>query len=222
MAVRRSSASDVASVTLAATVERVATRIDPASGVRDEATFIGAGGEELFCVAYHPPSPPRGGIVICCSLLAEEMKLYRTEVLAARTFASQGFAVIRFHYRGTGHSGGLAESATVASMLDDTFRAAEFLAKWTGGQSITFCGARWGGPLSGLAATRRPDSSHVMWEPAVDGERYFRDALRARQMSAVARGGGSMMPMEQVLAEMEATGYVDALGYSIHIGLYRS
>jgi len=222
MAVIRSSASDVVSVTRAATVERVATRIDPVSGVREEAAFVGAGEEELFCVVYHPVSIPRGGIVICCSLLAEQLKLYRTEVLAARAFASRGFAVIRYHYRGMGHSGGVTESTTLASMLDDTVRAAEFLAERTGGHSVTFCGARWGGLLAGLAASRSSDSSLVMWEPVVDGERYFREALRAGQMSAVVRGGGTMMTMGQILAEMEATGYVDTLGYPIHLGLYRS
>ncbi len=201
---------------------RRATRVDTVSRVSEDATFIKAGEDELFCVVHHSASPPRGGVVICCSILAEHLWLYGTEVLAARAFAANGFAVIRFHYRGTGHSGGLAEAATLDSMLEDTFVAADFLTDATGVRSIAFCGARWGAIVAGLAACQHPDSPLAMWEPAIDGDRYLGETLRAQQMISVANGSRSRVTMGEVLQEMRTAGYADVLGYPMYLRLYES
>ncbi len=201
---------------------RGATRRDPTLGFREEAAFLPSGADEIFGVTYLPESRPRAGIVLCCSLFAEHLKLYRTEVLAARAFAASGFAVIRFHYRGTGHSGGLTEGATARTMVDDAVWAADILLDRTGAGQVVFCGARWGGLVAGLAAHRRPGAPLALWEPVVDGETFLRAMLRARRMSALVRGEAAAAATSSAAEEFQANGVIDMMGYPIHLGLYDS
>ncbi len=201
---------------------RIATRTDSVSQVSEDATFVTAGEDELFCVLYRPASTPRGRVVICSSILAEHLTLYRPEVLAARAFAANGFAVIRFHYRGTGHSGGVPEAMTLDSMIDDTLVAADVLVDATGARPMVFCGARWGAMVAGLAARRRPHISVAMWEPAIDSDRFLGEAIRAQQMVALTSGESNMITREQALQEMRSAGYADLLGHPIYLRLYES
>lgn len=201
---------------------RSATRTDTVTRIREDAAFITAGEDELFCVVYRPASTPRGGIVICSSILAEHLTLYRTEVEAARAFTADGFAVIRFHYRGTGNSRGSPEAMTLDSMLDDASVAADVLADATDARSIAFCGARWGAMVAGLAARRSPHIPIAMWEPALDGSRFLGETLRAQQMISIASGTRSMMTMGQAMQDMRTAGYADVLGFPIHLRLYES
>lgn len=201
---------------------RTATRLDPASGVREDAGFVAAGDDEMFCVVYRPPSAPRRGVVICCSLLAEQLRLYRTEVRAARALAARGFAVVRFHYRGTGHSGGSARTITLDSMVGDARRAAAVLAERTGAPSTVFCGARWGACVAGLAAAGSAGAPLVLWEPVVDWDRYVREAFRAHKVRVMTTGEGAARTMTHAIEEMRATGYLDLLGFPIYLGLHES
>lgn len=201
-------------------VTRMATRIDPVLQIREDATLIrDAEHDDMFCVIYRPVSEARGGIVICSALLAEHLKTYRTEVLAARAFAARGFAVARFHYRGTGHSGGVTETATVSTMLHDVAEASEYLSKLADVPLLAFCGVRWGALIGGLAAHSVPGAPLVLWEPVVDGTRYFRDIFRARQMSALTRGE-QITTAPHVLEELRTIGFVDVMGYPVHSDLY--
>ncbi len=202
---------------------RAVTRVDPVSGVRETAGFIPRGGkDEFFIVRHAPPAAARAGIVICGSLFAEQLKLYRAEVRAARALAAQGFAVARFHYWGMGHSGGHTEEATLTTMLEDAARVADLLGSETGAKTLIFSGARWGGFVAGLAAARYAASPVVLWEPVLEGARFFRETFRAKQMSAVAGGRGSVTTVATALEELRSAGFVDVLGYSITASLVES
>lgn len=201
--------------------DRVASYVDPLTRAKEDATYIRAGGAELFCVLHRASATPRCGIVVCPSLYAEELKIYGTQVLAARAFAAAGFAVMRFHYRGTGHSGGVMDDSTVDTMLEDVSTAIAHLNEQVGVRSLAFCGGRWGAFIAGLAAREHPGAPLILWEPVVDGHGYFRDIFRASQLSALA-GGASALTVTQAVEQLRATGCVDTLGYPIHRGLYDS
>ncbi len=200
---------------------RVASHVDPSTRTREDATFIRAGDTEMFCVVHRGPSTPRGGVVICPSIYTEELKIYGTQVLAARAFSAAGFAAVRFHYRGTGHSGGVFEDCTVDTMLEDVDAAAAYLKEQAGVPSLAFCGGRWGGFIAGLAAQGRPGAALILWEPVVDGHGYFRDIFRASQLSALA-GGASALTVTQAVEQLQAGSVVDTLGYPIYGRLYSS
>lgn len=185
--------------------------------------FVPSGsGEEMFCVLYRPVRPPRRGIVICYSALAEQLRLYRLEVLAARAFAAQGHAVIRFHYRGAGHSGGLTEAMTLDTMIEDAERAACLLGAETGVAAIGWCGARWGALVAGLAALRHPEDPVALWAPVTDADQYLAEALQARRLRATLRRMDARTTIAEAREEMRRSGYLDVLGFPMHRGLYES
>ncbi len=200
---------------------RVASYADPVSHAREDATFISMGESELFCVLHRTSSTPRAGVVICPSILVEELKIYGTQVLTARALAAAGFAVVRLHYRGTGHSSGVFKDSTVQTMLEDVAAATGYLKDQTGVQPLAFCGGRWGGLMAGLAAQQHPAAPLILWEPVVDGPAYFREVFRASQLSALA-GGASALTVTQAVEQLRSAGMLDTLGYAIHRGLYES
>ena len=202
-------------------MERVATRSDPLTGAREDATFIEAADQELFCVVHRPASTPRVGVVFCPSLFAEEQKMYGTQVLTARALADAGFAAVRFHYRGTGHSGGVIDALTVETMLEDVSRARAYLEEMTGVMPLGFCGGRFGGLMAALAAQAHQAAALMLWEPVLDGRSYFRDIFRASQLSALA-GGASAVTVGQAVERLRAERTVDVLGQPIHLSLYES
>ncbi len=201
---------------------RVAVRTDPILGIREDALFLPAHEDVIFCVVHRPQRAARGAVVICCSLYAEQLKLYRAEVLLARTLTREGVAVARFHYRGTGHSGGLPARVTLASMLEDAAIVGGFLRQGLPPVPLVFCGARWGGLVAGLAAARHPGAPLVLWEPVVQGMRFFEEILRARQMSALAGRTLAAAQRSSAPEELQTRGWIDAMGYPIHRALYES
>jgi alpha-beta hydrolase superfamily lysophospholipase len=203
------------------TGERVATYTDPVTRTREDATFTAADGSEIFCVVHRPAGTPRAGVVFCPPIFTEEHKIYGTQVLSARACAASGFAAIRFHYRGTGHSGGVFADATVDTMLADVSTAIAHLERETGASSLAFVGGRWGGLIAGIAACARPGAPVIFWEPALDGPAYFRDVFRASQLSALA-GGASALTVTQAVQRLMTDGVLDALGYPVHRALYES
>ncbi|HET8679148.1 MAG TPA: alpha/beta fold hydrolase [bacterium] len=200
---------------MANTGGRVARYVDPTHGTGEDAAFIPAGDGELFCVVHHPPDTARGGVIICPSIFAEEHKIYGAQVLAARSFAAAGFAVLRFHYRGTGHSSGVVDDLTADTMLDDVTRVVNFLRDRQGIRELVFCGGRLGGLIASLAATAHPGAGVMLWEPAIDGQSYFREIFRASQLSALA-GGASALTVAQAIERVRTAGVLDTLGYPVH------
>jgi alpha-beta hydrolase superfamily lysophospholipase len=201
---------------------RTATLIDPVTRVRQEATFVPVGPNDMFCMIHRPASAARRAVVICPSILAEQSVLCGAEVRAARILAAQGYAVMRFHYRGTGHSGGRPEAVTVASMADDARFAAETLVRETGIASLVFAGARWGAVAAGLAAADYPPAPLALWEPVVDGARYLPEILRAQAVRALTEQVDLAKTPAHVEREVTETGFADVLAYPVHRALYES
>lgn len=199
----------------------VATRTDQAGGFAEEASFREVSGSHVFTVAYLPAGSVQMGVVICCSLLVEQLTNYRHEVLLARALASRGFAVQRFHYRGTGHSEGEEAEISLDTMAADALGAAAWLQSRTGAQQLAFMGTRWGALVAAMVAREHPGGPLVLWDPIVDGGRYFRELIRGRLVREMkdpraAAGAGSWKD------ELDQKGRIDILGYPLHRSLYDS
>ena len=200
-----------------------AVREESASGVREHAGFVGDDGERIFSYCHLPSRRPIAGLVICSPLYAEFLHNYRKEVLLARNLARAGFAVQRFHYRGSGNSEGEAGSITLASMIEDALAAVLALRSKAQISNIAFLGTRLGGIVAAAVANRFDDAPLVLWEPVIRPDSYFREAFRAAAVRELRQGSDAKTARDRVtVQELESKGFVDVLGYSVHLTLYRS
>jgi alpha/beta superfamily hydrolase len=200
----------------------LARSVDPDRGTQEEAGFFGRGPLRIFGALTLPPGTPHAGVVICCPFQAELLKTYRREVLLARSLAGRGFAVQRFHYRGSGNSDGDAFDATFETMREDTAAAAERVSERAGVRRVAFVGTRLGGLIAAAVAGSRPHPSPIaLWEPVVDPEVYFREVFRGLFVRDLKEDGGSRGRADP-LDELEREGSVDVLGYTITARLRES
>ena len=200
----------------------VARRVDREGRFLEEAAFRDVDGSKVFTVAHIPDAGARTGVVVCCSILVEHLTNYRHEVLLARSLAANGIAVQRFHYRGTGHSTGDEEATSLETMVEDTRAAAGFLRERTGINRVVFLGTRLGAMVAGLAAQPHPESPLVLWEPAADGARYFRELIRGRLVRELRDASLAAGSTDAWKSELEEKGWVDILGYPLRKSMYES
>ncbi len=180
-------------------------------GTTERVGFFG----ELFGVTHVPASDPVGRVLICSPLHSEFLKNNRREVLLGRRLATLGFAVQRFHYRGTGNSYGHASELTIETMTADASSAAGHLLDVAGPGTVDVVSTR----LAALATTAvtGPASRIALWEPVNDGKRYFRELTRAVLILGVKHGAGrTAADLEE---EFATTGSLDIAGFSVTSGL---
>jgi pimeloyl-ACP methyl ester carboxylesterase len=199
-----------------------ASRVDAAAGVRVVVEFFGVDGSRMFGSRQTPVNAAASGVVICPALQAEFLRNYRREVDLGHDLAARGFAVQRFHYRGSGNSDGDTSDATFETMRDDALAAAESLARTEELEALAFVGARWGAMVAAAAASRFDRAPLVLWEPMTQPRTYFRELFRAGQIHEMRKGGVNPRSSEEQLAEMRRTGFLDVLGYAIDRPLYES
>jgi len=202
------------------TTER-AVRVDLRTAVREEVCFFGRDGHRMFGCTHRPAAAPIAGVVICSPLQSEFLANYRREVILARCLTERGFAVQRFHYRGTGHSDGETRDVTFDTMVDDAASAVGWLRERTGVSGLAFVGTRLGGMVAAAAAAQLDEAPLILWEPAVDGGRYFRDVFRSVHIYYLKEGRVAP-PTEGMLDEIRRTGTLTMLGFSIDLPLYES
>jgi pimeloyl-ACP methyl ester carboxylesterase len=199
----------------------VARRTDHAAGFREEIAFVPVGGEGMFTVMHLPDRGASFGVLICCSILVEHLTNYRHEVLLARSLAARGVAVMRFHYRGTGHSSGTETGVSLSTMIEDAHAALDHCRERTGVARLGFMGTRWGALVAAGAADAHPDGPLALWDPVFDGGRYFRELIRGRLVREM-KDTRFASPASSWLSEMEQKGFIDVLGHPLHRALYES
>jgi hypothetical protein len=201
-----------------------ATRLDPASGVTEEASFLPVGDERMFVFDHLPRGETRASVVVCSPIHAAFLHNYRKEVILARSLAASGVAVTRFHYRGSGSSDGNAEDLGFSSMLFDCMTAFEAIRRKKRVEKVVFLGTQLGAIVAAAAARETGTSPIVAWEPVVDPHRHFREMVRAaavRELRHQVRGASTSHHAPSI-ESLTTTGVVDVLGFSLHAGLYRS
>jgi alpha/beta superfamily hydrolase len=199
-----------------------ATRIDPATGAREEVAFFG-GADRLFGCLHLPRSGSEAGLLICSPVASEFEKNYRRETLVAWALASRGVAVGRFHYRGVGHSDGDSAALSIERMVEDAAAAAGHLTERTGVTRLAFLGTRLGALVAAATARRDGAAPLVLWEPVVEGTRYFTEVFRAGSMADLSEGRRDAAPSEEeVVTRLAAEGRVDIVGHTIGKPLYDS
>ena len=115
------------------------------------------------------------------------------EVRLGAALAAEGFAVIRFHYRGQGHSDGDTGDVTFESLRDDALAATEYLQSEADVPGVSFIGSRVGALVAGAVSAGYADSRLVLWEPIVDPSRYLREAQRSMSIARMSGSGPDSM-----------------------------
>lgn len=185
------------------------TRVDRATGIEEHARFLGPPGERIFSILALPAGEVRGGVVIAPSLLTDRIRLYRDEVSVARRLAARGLAVLRFDYRGFGHSDGQTGVADQETMLEDLAVAVQDLENHVDGAAISLVGSRFGSAL--IAQSLQLTQHSVLWYPVLSGHEYFRLAFRGHMVGSMHREGGEATPTRQ----LTESGYANVLGYRV-------
>jgi alpha/beta superfamily hydrolase len=151
-------------------------------------------GDELFG-AFHATGDAAARVVVFCAPFGEEKKCsYRTFVETARELAETGVAALRFDYFGTGDSDGHFSEFAPRRAIGDIAAAAVEARELAGTEHVVLLGLRLGGALA-LAAAKKAAASHViLWQPVLDGKRFFgltvkRQMLR-QQLIGVGETGG--------------------------------
>jgi pimeloyl-ACP methyl ester carboxylesterase len=142
-----------------------------------EAFYFGSEGIYLFG-AYHPAqnTSKREGIVICNPFGQESMRAHRALRRLAINLAAQGYAVLRFDYRGTGDSVGTLAGVTVEDWLEDIRVAMQELMDIATVPKVSLLGLRLGALLAGqVAANNSKVSRLVLWDPIASGQAYIDD-----------------------------------------------
>jgi len=205
--------------------ESDATWLDPRTGVREAATFFGAGRLKRFGCLRVPHGAAIAGVVICPPTYEDYRRIYRKEVLLARALAAQGIAAFRFDYRGFGNSDGEIQDTSFNAMMEDALEAVEWLQRRIGVERIALMGARWGG-LIAAGASRITNAPLSLWEPVLDPDSYFREAFRARLVRSMHQGAdsgsGPQPPGDPFREELDRDGFVDLHGWPIGRTLYQS
>lgn len=199
-----------------------ASRIDHDRRIQVHVDFLDAGPERMIGFLHTPLDPPRGGVVLCSSLHAEMMGNYRKEVLLAERLAERGLAVQRFHYRGTGNSGGLDADVTLDSLQDDARTWHQNLLDKTSVADVGFFGVRFGALAAAGAANASPGAPVAFWQPVLDPQLYFREIFRSQLMRELKSGKGPGPGATSLDDQLTSAGIADVLGYSIHETLYKS
>lgn len=201
-----------------------ASRVDAKAGVREDIEFIGAGPERIFSTLHTPTDQTKGAVLLCSSILAELLSGYQEEVWLCRLLAEQGFAVRRFHYRGTGHSDGESEDITYEGLVEDARVVADHLRTETGLDRIGVIGTRVGAVVGASIVSGQPGMPLALIQPVLDLEKLFKEMGRARKISLMNEEGRSPEegPPEDMFAVLERERSVDVLGYTLTEPIYRS
>lgn len=195
-----------------------ARRVDSETGVEELAEFFGDGPERMLGIRYSPTrSQPVGGVVICEPLAAQFVAYYRFGALMARRLAAMGFAVQRFHYRGTGNSDEAV--ITIDSVYEDALSAADLLREATGLADVGFVGVQVGALPAARAS--RDGSPLIVDSPPSSGRLFLRNAFRAHAV-ALMQDGIQAPSRDEILRDLRDNGAVALLSSRMPLSLYES
>lgn len=158
----------------------------------------------------------------------EKLWSHRVFVSFARLLAARGFPVLRFDYQGAGDSSGDASDTTLSSYIEDVGRAAGvFAARRPSLKRIGIIGLRLGATIAALALERSDekrfrDAPLILWDPILDGDKYFQELLRVNLGTQLAVYGAVRDTRETLQARIRTGGRVNVDGYEIGGRLFES
>lgn len=154
--------------------------------------LIPAGESDLAAILHMPNDPPEANVplvMICHGFIGSKTGVNRLFVKAARQLCAQGFAVLRFDYRGAGESEGNYGDNTFASLVDQTHAVLSYAhaLEAIDRSKIVLLGHSLGGAVAVMTAARdRRVHNLALWAPVlypksdilrIVGNYIYREAL---------------------------------------------
>ena len=203
-------------------------------GKNQEPLFFGKD-NRMYGVLHCPSGSGLGrkkrGIIFCSSFGDEFMKTYGQMVSWARELSSLGYFVLRFHYYGTGDSGGDYSQVTLTGMASDIQEAIKFLRNKTGVEEVGLFGFRLGATLAAKAASvENTDSLSdskvsflILWSPIINTKNYLESFLRLRIAKELVYQKESQVKFTRadMIRVLESGREVDVIGYAVSSELYK-
>jgi exosortase A-associated hydrolase 2 len=187
----------------------------------EQSVLIPRGRETLSGMLYQPDGEIRCGMVMCAPLFEERKSSHRVMVDAARTFAANGCAVLRFDYCGRGDSTGDFKNYSCPDWREDITCAARFMNGQTGLNRLGLLGLRLGASLAFEAARMNESFDFtVLWEPIIHGQRYFDYELRRKLIREMVTFGQSRVTRETLLKDLKDGQPIDLDGYAVTSRLF--
>lgn len=187
-----------------------------ACGVRYSAGFEAFPDGQRFTNEWTPVGmAPRRAVVLLPPFGEEMNKSRRTIAIAARLFASQGFAVRAFDPAGTGDSEGEFGDATWAHWTSDAnFAIASIAEKYSA--PLTLWAIRSGALL--LPGLDPVFDDLLLWHPVTSGDAYLTQLLRLK-VAADTFAGVEGTTTKQLRSQLASGQTLEIAGYELNPGL---
>jgi exosortase A-associated hydrolase 2 len=181
--------------------------------------FFGQESHQLFGVLVRPAGRARTGLVFCPPFGEEMVSTYARFARWSKELADRGFAVLRYHPRGTGESH--ASLFTLDSAAQDAATAVRWLREHGEVDRVGIFGLRFGASVAVNAAAQA--DFLVFWSPIINLRLYFRDLLRLRMTKEMIHRKADRVNVttKDLTSELEAGRSIDLLGYEASPELYR-
>ena len=151
------------------------------------AFYLESEGQSLFAWLHRPVRlAVTHGILLCPPLGHELVHSHRTLRHLAEKLASQGFAVLRIDYHGTGDSEGAHDAPDLIARWQANLRDSALWLRTEGGcQKVSLIGLRLGASLAVLHAAQVEVQNLVLWAPITRGKRYVRELTALSKTAAL-------------------------------------
>lgn len=186
-----------------------------------EQFFFGEDSNKLFGVLARPSGRAHTGIVICPPCGEEMVSTYARFARWSKELADRGFAVMRYHARGTGESDGKSTDFTVTGAAEDAASAVKWMRENGNVERVGLFGLRFGATAA-VHAKAEADFL-ILWAPILNLRTYIRDLLRMRITKDMIhlRADRVKVTAKDLTAELEAGRSIDLLGYETSPELHR-
>jgi pimeloyl-ACP methyl ester carboxylesterase len=165
------------------------------------------GGQKITAVMHKPDKSTRRAVILVHGFTGNKNGPDNIFVKLARKLAEQGFAVLRFDFRGSGESDGRFEDMTITGEVGDLRKAIEFVANGYGAVGVV--GESLGGAVAAMAYDVEV-SCMVLWYPVVyPRETPSFEALEERRDELMLKGSVAVKEKDGVAYRVGKDFYVD-------------
>jgi len=179
-------------------------------------TRLNVSGRDLFAMLHRGGDRPRATALVVHPFAEEKKFSYRVLVNLARVLATREVATLRFDLSGCGDSSGESGDATLDAWSEEVRAASDHLRSEFPDTPQVLVGLRLGATLAlSVARYLTPPPALVLWEPILSGRRYVDEVLRRRMIKEMMTTGRKATGREQVLAQLEADGFLDLDGIAV-------
>lgn len=184
----------------------------------EEPFYFTSNNYRLFGMHYYPdnniPEVSRVGLVLCDPFAEEKLWSHRFYVNLARHLANNGIWVTRFDCMGHGDSEGNFEDSSLTTRIEDTVSAVNMMINYFNLNSIGLLGVRLGGSVAALVSHKLNIVNFlIMINPIIDGDRYFKECLRANIASQFSTFKKVLHGRKQLLEDLKNKGRLNIDGY---------